>query len=233
MNRITLRLEGEERRKMDWSKCSKFLVPVWKVNEPLEAFITALKSAKEMKVVPSDAMLIYSSMVKSDRSDICEALTTQQRSNLDEFISFLRSSYGPTQQELRLQFNGLTQHKNEDVINYFLRTEKSYFRSKNIERPSGDEFLDDYKEDIKFQFVRGLANNEVKKLLLLNQVSYEDLSVTARNYTMALKDTNISTVNNVNIIQREEKDEPYRRSRSRYRRSPSGSRRRRKYHEHI
>ena len=84
---------------MDWSKCSKFLVPVWKVNEPLEAFITALKSAKEMKVVPSDAMLIYSSMVKSDRSDICEALTTQQRSNLDEFISFLRSSYGPTQQE--------------------------------------------------------------------------------------------------------------------------------------
>ena len=152
----------------------------------LESFISELQSAKGMKVVPNDAMLIYSSMMKSGKSEMLDGLTENQKTDLKHFIGYLRSSFGPSQHEQRLRFQRLKQGVDENCIDYFLKCEKVYFQSKNMPKPTGNDFLDQYKEDIKFQYVQGLKNDEVKKLMTLNSVQYEDLVNTARQYTVAL-----------------------------------------------
>ena len=119
---------------MDWSKCHKFLVPRWKTDESngLESFISELQSGKAMKIVPNDAMLIYSSMMKSGKSEMLDGLTENQKTDLKHFIGYLRSSFGPSQHEQRLRFQRLKQGEDENCIDYFFRCEKVYFQSKNM-----------------------------------------------------------------------------------------------------
>ena len=192
----------------DLSSVREFLVPKWSVSDPngLEGFITELRSAKAMQVLSSDSMLIYCSMVKSGKSEILEALTEEQKSDLDEFIAYLQTSFEPTQQERRIGFQRLKQKPNENCVNYFLRTEKEYFRSKNMVKPVGQLFLNTYKEDIKFAYVQGLADKEIKKLMYLNNatVAYEEIATTARNYAVSLRD--LQTVQTVNVINDDNED---------------------------
>ena len=150
-------------------------------------------------------------MVKSAKSEILDGLTQNQRTDLNHFIGYLRSSFGPSQHEQRLRFQRLKQGEDENCIDYFLRCEKVYFQSKNMPKQTVNVFLDPYKEDIKFQYIQGLKNDEVKKLLILNsEVDYKDLVNTARHYTTAFK--NAEMVNPVNFI--EEEEEKYQRSRN-------------------
>ena len=208
------------------------MVPRWTQNDAggLESYITELKSAKAMQVLSTDAMLIYASLVKSGRPEVLGTLNDEQKADLDHFVAYLRNSFGPSQHEQRLRFQRLKQGEDENYIDYFLKCEKIYFQSQNMPKPTGNDFLDQYKEDIKFQYVQGLKNDEVRKLLRLNDVSYEDLVNTARRYTTALK--NVKMVNSVNMI--EEKEGEYMRSRSsqrsRRREISYSPNRRRRYH---
>ena len=199
----------------------EFLVPKWTSNDPngLESFISELRTAKAMEILSEDKMLIYASMMKSNRSEILETLTNEQMNNLEDFITYLRSSFGPSQQETRFGFQRLKQEEDEDSVNFFIRTEKMYFQSKNMRKPNGEAFLNDYKEDIRFQFIQGLRNPEVKRLMYLNgsSLSYNEVSLTARNYEVNLKDLGTSyTVNS--ITETEEEDPGRSRGRSRERR---------------
>ena len=46
------------------------------------------------------------------------------------------------------------------------------------------------KEDVKFQFISGLNNAELQRIMMINaqNVEYKDLGTTARNYAVNLKD---------------------------------------------
>ena len=184
------------------SSVKEFLIPKWAVQDPngLEAFISELQSAKNMGVLSNDKMLIYAAMVKSGKSDMLEALSGDQKTNLTAFITYLRSSFGPTEQERRLAFQRIRQEENEDCINYFLKVEKHYFRSKNMSKPTGNAFLQQYKEDIRFQYVQGLKDPEVKRLMVLNTpaIEYNDIPNIARNYSTSLRNLNkVYLVNDV------------------------------------
>ena len=176
----------------NFASVKEFLIPKWTVQDPngLESFISELQSAKDMGVLSNDKMLIYAAMVKSGKSDILETLSTQQKTDLTAFITYLRSSFGPTEQERRIGFQRIKQEDNEDCVNFFLRTEKHYFRSKNMTKPAGNAFLQQYKEDIRFQYVQGLKDPEVKRLMILNTTAmdYNDIATNARNYSVSLKD---------------------------------------------
>ena len=192
----------------DLSSVKTFLVPKWSVSDPkgLECYISELRQAKAMEVLSSDSMLIYCSIVKSGKTEILDALTPTQKSDLDEFITYLMITYGPTQQERRIAFQRLKQEPQENCIDFFQRCEKEYFRSKNMSKPNGPEFLDTYKEDIKFAFTQGLANREIKKLMFLNSatVAYEQIGTTARNYAASLRD--LQTANTVYVVNDETED---------------------------
>ena len=186
----------------NFASVKEFLIPKWTVQDPngLESFISELQSAKDMGVLSNDKMLIYAAMVKSGKSDILETLSTQQKTDLTAFITYLRSSFGPTEQERRIGFQRIKQEDNEDCVNFFLRTEKHYFRSKNMTKPAGNAFLQQYKEDIRFQYVQGLKDPEVKRLMVLNTtaIEYNDVPNSARNYSTSLRNLNrVYLVNDV------------------------------------
>ena len=111
------------------NKAKEYLIPKWKVGDPngLEQYITELKGAKAMNITQNDKMLIYASMVKSEKSEILESLTDEQKEDLDQFVTFLRDSFGPTGQEQRFQFQDLKQQADENETNYFFEMRKNLF----------------------------------------------------------------------------------------------------------
>ena len=155
-----------------------------------------------MNITQNDKMLIYASMVKSEKSEILESLTDEQKEDLDQFVTFLRDSFGPTGQEQRFQFQDLKQQADENETNYFLRCEKTYYRSRNIAKPVLANMTNAEKEDISFQFVQGLRNPEVKKLMILNNmgVQYQQIPSIAKSYATSLRD--IERSNKVNVVSR-------------------------------
>ena len=105
--------------------------------------------------------------------------TVQDPSGLESFISELQSAkdmevlsndkmliYAAMVKSGKSDIFGIKQEDNEDCVNFFLRTEKQYFRSKNMTKPRGKAFLQQYKEDIRFQYVQGLKDPEVKRLMV-------------------------------------------------------------------
>ena len=196
-------IESKDTENMaDLSNIKEFLVPKWDINEPsgLEKFIFELKTAKTMGVVQEDKMLIYAAVVKSGKLTILENLTNDQMTDLDEFIIYLRNSFGPSLPEQRQNFASITQKKEENEIEYFNRVEKHYFMSKGTQKPTGALFTNVMKEDIKYQFMKGLINQEIRRLMMINaaNVEYNDLGKTARGYASSLRD--ISKVYTVNTI---------------------------------
>ena len=140
-------------------------------------------------------------MVKSGKLTILENLTNDQMTDLDQFIEYLRNSFGPSLPEQRQNFSSITQKKDENEIEYFNRVEKHYFMSKGTQKPAGALFTNVMKEDIKYQFMKGLMNQEIRRLMMINaaNVDYSNLGKTARGYASSLRD--ISKVYTVNTIE--------------------------------
>ena len=49
-----------------------------------------------MMVFQKDQTLIYHGLIKSNKSDILVNLKKTEREDLDEFVKYLRTNYGPT-----------------------------------------------------------------------------------------------------------------------------------------
>ena len=174
------------------------LLPVFAENR-LEEYIFELTLAKTMKVCADEKTLIYTSLVKSGRVEMMQNLNVEQAENLDNFITYLRDTYGKTLPEQRQAFENVKQMDDEPIMDFFARVERLYFRSKGIEKPAGT-FPGWMQEDVSHAFRSGLRNNEIRRLLMLNSatVQYADLAKTAKNYAAALKD--INKVYSVNAV---------------------------------
>ena len=113
----------------------EFMVPEWASGEDIEKYITKLELAKEMTLFETDKLLIFYSLTRSERQDVITTLTEDQKTKLDDFIEFLRETFGPTIGEKRSIFENIKQNEEESIAEYFKRVELSYFRSKGIPVP--------------------------------------------------------------------------------------------------
>ena len=173
----------------DFSEVNELLIPEWKSGpNGLEQFIFELTSAKTMGVLQPDKSLIYASLVKSQKVSLLSNLNNTQLNNLDNFVTYLRDTFGPSLAEQRQSFSEIRQLKDENEILYLERCKKHYAASRQIQ--VGKHFTDWMKEDIKFQFISGINNAELQRIMMINaqNVKFEDLGTTARNYAVNLKD---------------------------------------------
>ena len=171
---------------IDPPELAYYLVPEWQ--DDVIEYISRLQMAKEMKVFQTDQTLIYHSLVKSNRTDVVVNLTKLEREDLDEFVKFLRTNYGPTTAQLRREFDSLEQKQDESMHQYFKQCELMYYRSKNLTIPTT---IPDYQqEDIKWQFLKGMRNREVHRLMKLNpsHIHYNDLATTAAELDASIQD---------------------------------------------
>lgn len=91
-----------------------------------------------------------------------------------EFSKYLHENYGMSMNELKRRFNRLKQDLHEGENEFFLRVIKEYFNAKGIVRPADEAFSLEHKSDIQFQFVSGLRNNDLKRIMKLDLDDYED-----------------------------------------------------------
>lgn len=172
----------------DFSGVNELLIPEWNSGQNgLEQFIFELTAAKSMGVLQPDKSLIYASLVKSQKVSLLSNLNNTQLNNLDNFITYLRDTFGPSLAEQRQSFSDIRQLKDENEILYLERVKKHYASSRQIQV---GHFTTWMKEDVKFQFISGLSNAELQRIMMINaqNVEYEDLGTTARNYAVNLKD---------------------------------------------
>ena len=163
-------------------------IPKWNT-EPagLEKFIFELEAAKKMQVIQTDKNLIYAALVKSRKVDLMANLTKQQVENLDAFIIYLRSNFGPSLAEQRQAFANIKQERDENEVEYFNRIQKHYSMMQGTKLAKLEAYQ---KEDIKFAFFNGLISTELKRIMMINAnlVEYEKIGLTARTYAASLND---------------------------------------------
>ena len=147
------------------------MIPEWVASEDIEKYIIKLALAKEMQLFDDDKNLIFCSLTRSNKQELILTLTQDQKSKLDNFIAFLRTSFGPSVGEKRYTFENILQNEEENISEFFKRVELSYFRSKNISIPS--TMLPHQRADIEWAFLKGLRNRETYRLLKLSPAAIE------------------------------------------------------------
>ena len=176
---------------------SRTSVPKWhtstdpKLNiELVENFISDLKRAKSLKLFQNDELLIFASLVASNRTNVFEELTPEISKNLDQFTEYLRNSYGLSLLDMRQALINLKQKVGESMHSFFARCVNLYYRSRNQEAPAINYITNDQvsKSDIVHYFISGLAREKVRTNLKmrLSSIKFEDLASTAREIDLAL-----------------------------------------------
>lgn len=163
----------------------------------LEQYLAELLEAKNLNIFESENLLIYGSLHKSKKIDIYLSLTEAEKLSIDLFGKHLRHNYGSTEDEKRAEYATLQQKDGESPPEFLRRLERNYFQLKGLSVPSQ---LEEYeKSDIKWTYISGLANPEVKKHMLLKDSTYETLGVDARKIEKQLNGLyhkNIYTIKN-------------------------------------
>ena len=154
-----------------------YQVPRWITKngqQGLRNFIDQLEVSRDLKYFESESDLIYSALSISGKPEIYSQLSTTEKGSVVEFSKYLHENYGMSMNELKRRFNRLQQDLNEGEQEFFLRIIKEYFNAKGIVRPADDEFSLEHKSDIQFQFLSGLRNNDLKRIMKLDLDDYED-----------------------------------------------------------
>ena len=131
----------------DFSGVNELLIPEWNSGQNgLEQFIFELTAAKSMGVLQPDKSLIYASLVKSQKVSLLSNLNNTQLNNLDNFITYLRDTFGLSLAEQRQSFSDIRQLEDENEILYLERVKKHYTSSRQIQV---GHFTTWMKEDVK------------------------------------------------------------------------------------
>ena len=133
-----------------------------------------MEISRDLKYFETESDLIYSALSISGKPEIYSQLSKTEKSSVVEFSKYLHENYGMSMNELKRRFNRLNQDLHEGKNEFFLRVIKEYFNSKGIVRPADEAFSLEHKSDIQFQFVSGLRNNDLKRIMKLDLDDYED-----------------------------------------------------------
>jgi len=173
--------------------------PTWEkntglpANTNLESYIRNLKLFKDLNVFQNDTEIIYASLYKSGRLNIFNELLPAETSDLDKYITYLKSTYGGNTDNLRDELRNISQANDESYVSFFRRTIHVYYQSReNSYVPNLAEITDTHTQnDIRYHFLKGLQNNKVRDLIKTNEseIIFDKLGKQAQTYAQALSTT--------------------------------------------
>ena len=184
-NQSLPKLEQMENKNNESKYRVAFTPPTLDFSSPmrLEASITAIKHAKECQAV-SDKELIYLCVNSGSHLDLIASLNTEQKTDVDQFISHLRQCYGANTHSLKKlsYFEQIKQNANEPDAIYLNRLANVYFESRDKQVPKIEEYDATDAYLIKSKFVQTLNCPKVKTELMKNftAVEIKDLATRAK-----------------------------------------------------
>ena len=165
--------------------CIKLEVPVIKDTsyQGIENYIADMKRAKEYGNFEKDKDLIFSSLVKSDRTGLYNDMAKGDEAEIEKFGEFLKNIYGLNEENLLKRFRELKQKEGENPLQFFNRLVRLFYRIRGIEIP---EKIEDkvHKLEMTQSFLQGLRNAEVVKILsrIRKTTEFKDLGKVALDY---------------------------------------------------
>ena len=185
---------------------SRSTVPVWSnsINPEdrislVEAYIRDLNRAKDLHLFQNDEILIFTSLVNSNKTKLYDELPIECTKSVEEFVKYLQSAYGRTNLEKRQSLNNLKQGTEESVFAFISRVVNLYYGAKDMAPKSLEEVQNDdvAKNDIIYYFINGLRNDEVKLQLKMRLLSipFLDLPKVAKSIYDAIEHNTKAPVN--------------------------------------
>ena len=166
------------------------LIPIFEQPSKLEEYLSELESYAALINIET-ANLIGYSLLKSKKTDILTSLNTQQRTNLDDFAKFLRTTYGDDPDTKRFEFQNLTQNPDEEYGTFFNRLKAAYFALRGLKPPNN--ISKDDAADLRYHFISRIRNNQVRQKLVLEETPFDDLASKARRLDLILSNFNKTT----------------------------------------
>ena len=168
-------------------------------DDAVENSIRALRAAKDMQLM-SEQQLIYSSLIESDCMHLFAVLTTEQRTNVADFCSYLLQAYGSSINYYS-RFEKMQQKKDENFSNFLARIKQQYAA---LTGKSIVNFDQNDKKVVVSKFIEAVEDKKVTSELtkIFSSLSIDTVAANAKNISTAIKKTPVMEVNAVSSFDR-------------------------------
>ena len=168
-------------------------------DDTVENSIRALRAANDMKLM-SEQQLIYSSLIESDCMHLFAVLTTEQKTTVADFCSYLLQAYGSAVNHYS-RFERIKQEPTENFNNFLARIKCSYAA---LTGKSIVNFDENDRKIIVSKFVEAVCDNTVSAELtkVFSNLSLQTVAASAKNISTAIKKTPVMEVNAVDRFDR-------------------------------
>ena len=176
---------GDQNRKI------KIDIPILKTEnyEKLRTYCDDLKTYKELMSDWEDKEIIFASLCKSEMTHLRQSMTAKEKEDLNEYISFLLKTFGISENVIWKELRQISQRTEESPLAFWFRLINLYFTARNMEPPN--EITDKATQrEIQNIFLSGLKNNDVKKMVMVKNIDFQNLAIETNNISMNLNDLN-------------------------------------------
>ena len=157
--------------------------------EKLRTYCEDMKTYKELMSDWEDKEIIFSSLCKSQMTHLRQSMTSREKEDLNEFISFLLKTFGISENVIWKELRQISNRTDESPLAFWFRLINLYFTARNIEPPN--EITDKVTQrEIQNIFLSGLKNNELKKMVMVKNIDFQNLAIETNNISMNLNDLN-------------------------------------------
>ena len=169
----------------------KIDIPTFKSQsyEKLRNYCEDLKTYKELMSDWEDKEIIFASLCKSEMTHLRMSMSKKEKEDLNEFISFLLKTFGISENVIWKELRQISQRADESPLAFWFRLINLYYTAHKTEPPNQITEITTQRE-LQNMFLNGLKNNELKKLVMIKNISFENLAIETNNISMNLKDLN-------------------------------------------
>ena len=155
----------------------KLEVPTLKAYDfdTIQDYIADLKRAKEYGRFKSDQDLIFSSLVKSDKTKLYNDMGPRDGKCIEKFEKFLLNVFGLDQDQLWQKFWTLNQSNTENCLQFYNKLVCLFYKIRGRDVPEKHDPI--HEREMHQAFLKGLRNREVAKTLMRNKrrISFTEL----------------------------------------------------------
>ena len=155
--------------------------------EKLKVYINDIKTYKEL-MKWSDTEIIFASLSKSEQTHLRMSMSNEEQNDLSKYIEFILKNFGISENRIWSELRAIQQKSEESPLAFWHRLCNLYYHARGTSTPAS---IDKSQQmEIRNLFLNGLKNAELKRLVLVKNIEFENLAQEVNNINMSLNEIN-------------------------------------------
>ena len=155
--------------------------------EKLKVYINDIKTYKEL-MKWSDTEIIFASLSKSEQTHLRMSMSDEEQNDLTKYIEFILKNFGISENRIWSELRAIKQKSEESPLAFWHRLCNLYYHARGTSTPAS---IDKSQQmEIRNLFLNGLKNTELKRLVLVKSIDFENLAQEVNNINMSLNEIN-------------------------------------------